>query len=697
MLSTTLGFLGIVFGLGFVIFVHELGHFLVAKWAGIRCDQFAIGFGQALFSYRQGSGFQVGSSGPAVRQKVRDWLADAGRLPDDKRKNDEIEIPPQDVDDALKALGLGETEYRFNWIPLGGYVKMLGQEDLDPSATSDYSRSYNQKSISARMGVVSAGVIMNMIFAVIFFIAAFLIGVSFPPPIVGSTQPGLPAATTPAEEDPSLIGLEPGDRVITVNGKRPVDFADVMFYIALAPPDEPVVLVVERPGEIGEEPQRLTFHVNRELDERMGVYLAGFEPTRKLELVPPLAPNLEVFEQAGLTELGLQPGYAISSVNGIPVQPNDYFRYHRQLQKSAGQPITLTLTRTTAETGPETLTATITPETVLQTTDEDPRIATPHLLGLVPPTEVRAINPGSPADGNLKINDIIVSIDTVAWPTLRQIAPIVQASTGPLNITVLRDGERVEMQITPENGLIGMQMSTATSTNIVAAILPDTLFANDAWQLPTSGIQIIRIGEQSVSSYDEIRHALLDARGEIEIEIVVPQAEPETHTLTVPEADRRAIAALGWADPLRPFFMELEEIQKASNPIEALSMGTRKTIQFGGSVYLTIARLFQGTVQMKSLSGPVGIAVMGTRISQRGFAYLLFFLGVISVSLAVINFLPLPIVDGGLAVLLLYEKIRGKPASAAIQVGIAYVGLALLGTLFVVVTYNDIFTHIIGR
>src|SRR5436190_22263775 len=92
----------LILGFGFVIFFHELGHFLAAKWVGIRVEQFAVGFGQALISWRKGMGFKTGSSG-----KKYEELVAAGQAGD-----------------------VGETEYRLNWIPLGGYVKMLGQDDL---------------------------------------------------------------------------------------------------------------------------------------------------------------------------------------------------------------------------------------------------------------------------------------------------------------------------------------------------------------------------------------------------------------------------------------------------------------------------------------------------------------------------------------------------------------------------------------
>src|ERR1700750_1927160 len=96
----------LVLGFGFVIFFHELGHFLAAKWVGIKVEQFAVGFGQALFSWRKGMGWTVGSSAARYDKLVAE----------------------------ARGSDVGETEYRLNWIPLGGYVKMLGQDDLRPNA-----------------------------------------------------------------------------------------------------------------------------------------------------------------------------------------------------------------------------------------------------------------------------------------------------------------------------------------------------------------------------------------------------------------------------------------------------------------------------------------------------------------------------------------------------------------------------------
>ena len=101
-------FIVVAIGFGFVVFVHELGHFLAAKWARVRVEQFAIGFGHALVSFRKGLGFRFGSSGREYEQLL---------------KAEREGIQPADVQ------AISPTEYRLNWMPLGGYVKMLGQDD----------------------------------------------------------------------------------------------------------------------------------------------------------------------------------------------------------------------------------------------------------------------------------------------------------------------------------------------------------------------------------------------------------------------------------------------------------------------------------------------------------------------------------------------------------------------------------------
>jgi regulator of sigma E protease len=184
-LTNVLAIAAMVFGFGFVVFFHELGHFLAAKWVGIKVEQFAVGFGHALFAFRKGLGFRVGSTTKEFDQKVKEYA--------EKKHSRRGDLTALELSAAAEEMGLGETEYRLNWMPLGGYVKMLGQDDLNPTAQSDDPRAYNRKSIGARMFVVSAGVIMNVILAAIFFMIVFLMGFNVPPSMVGGVTTNSPA------------------------------------------------------------------------------------------------------------------------------------------------------------------------------------------------------------------------------------------------------------------------------------------------------------------------------------------------------------------------------------------------------------------------------------------------------------------------------------------------------------------------
>ena len=104
----------------------------------------------------------------------------------------------------------------------------------------------------------------------------------------------------------------------------------------------------------------------------------------------------------------------------------------------------------------------------------------------------------------------------------------------------------------------------------------------------------------------------------------------------------------------------------------------------------TIDRLVRGSVGVDQIRGPVGIVHIGAKVADRGFMYLVFFLGIISVNLAVINFLPLPIVDGGLFLFLIYEKLKGRPPPLAFQNAATIAGVAMIATVLLVVTWNDL-------
>ena len=128
--------------------------------------------------------------------------------------------------------------------------------------------------------------------------------------------------------------------------------------------------------------------------------------------------------------------------------------------------------------------------------------------------------------------------------------------------------------------------------------------------------------------------------------------------------------------------------------LESLYLGLKSSWQVVIDVLEGLWNLFKGALtlnaDLKHVAGPVGIASMVGDAAQVGFAYLLYFMALISINLAVINLLPIPALDGGRIVFALYEWIFGRKAPAWLENGINFVGFALLILLMLAITYNDV-------
>ena len=130
--------------------------------------------------------------------------------------------------------------------------------------------------------------------------------------------------------------------------------------------------------------------------------------------------------------------------------------------------------------------------------------------------------------------------------------------------------------------------------------------------------------------------------------------------------------------------------QKADSVFDAVALGFKDTHNSIIQVFQTLHGMFRGRLSIKNLGGPLTIANTAYRIAGVDFWEFLFFLGLISVNLAVINFLPIPVLDGGHMVFLIYEKLRGQPASEGVRAGATYVGLFMILCLMFFVLYLDV-------
>ena len=694
----------VLLGFSGIIFVHELGHFLVARMCSVRCDVFSIGIGPRMLGWKKGLGLSFGKS-PEERdahEKHEDETAKgAGR--------GTVTFGDLEQTASAPAVVSGETDYRISWLPLGGYVRMLGQDDMDPTKQSSDPRSFGRRPIWQRMCIVSAGVIMNMITALVIFSVIFQpnIGVKFPPGIVGDVVYNSPAANA---------GLQMGDKVVEINDSKDagfLEFTDIMIASALAKKTDEIKFKVERPG--ADKPLEFKIRPIETPSQRFMVIGVGpmpsntvatmsaeeWESLKKMAAENKTSPNIGLFA----------PGDEIVAADGKRFELSTderksfpYLQLHEALQKSQGKAVTLTVKK--AGSGVEK-TVEITPEL----NGLDSFGEAPGLLGLNPRVVVRAVVEKSAAEkAGVKVGDVVAAIGAEGeCPSVKEFRADIEKSAGrEIAFTVLRENDLheikpVSLPITPKKdkdgkAKIGVMPDLDLKGPVVVTTTEDARLAT----LPR-GATINKINGHAVASWadvftlgrtlgrdDTIRLEYTDALGrpgslEVKLAGTTEKCDPLVASVAAPVTAYEfrlgvPVDNVMWTQAATP----------TGGSGEAMVMGFQHTRKFMVQTYMTLAGLFRGTVSAKELHGIVGIAKVGHDVQDRGITHLWFIMAVVSVNLAVANFLPLPIVDGGLFLLLILEKIRGKPLSLKVQSAIQMVGIVALAGLFLFVTFNDI-------
>ena len=664
-------------GLGFVIFVHELGHFLVAKACGVQCDKFYVGFDVPI-------GFG--------KYKIS----------------------------SLWKVQWGETEYGIGTIPLGGYVKMLGQDDNPSNADEEGDRtkitttneageevevvnprSYTAKNVPQRMAIISAGVIFNLISGVIFATIAYNMGVSYTPCELSLTQPGSPAW---------VAGLSPGDEILSLTADREtrehLRFSkDLMLAVVVAGEDgELPVTVKKRDGEVIDYTIS-PYKMNK--DAKMPILGVSPMSTLKLRGPSPVLTNLNgsAFDEP------ITAGDTLLSVNGETF--DNYLDYQAYVANHPYDEL----------------------KYVIETKDEDSSGTSTYNLDFAPQafrstglvmemTPVLHVRKGSPADNDegIQVGDIIQSI---------QGKPVGDPATLPsretrwagetIEVVVHRKSEDLTLRIDtikPESYAriydLGSEMAlhslgiTYSITNVVAEVIPDSSAAKAGLK---SGCKIMEI--EFIASNDEkkelekslgykdniykvhtkeipwqaIQSRIQMGAADTELEIVYQnsdEAKAKTIKLTPVASETEFIAYRGLS------FQSKQEIHTAQSVGEAFFLGRREVWEGMGQVITVLKKLATGQLSPTNLGGPGTIIAVATMESSEGPARLLLFLTLISANLAVVNFLPIPVLDGGHMMFLSYEGLRGKPMNEEIQFKLTLVGLVMVLTLMVCVIGLDI-------
>jgi regulator of sigma E protease len=704
--------LGIVaVGLGLVIFIHELGHFAVAKWCDVHVEVFSIGFGPAI----PGCSF------------VR-----------------------------------GETLYKIAWFPLGGYVKMVG-EGTDSDEDDDDPRSFKNKSVWQRMAIISAGVIMNVILGFVCFIFVYEThGVERQPAEVGLVDSGGPIWRAP---------IPTGAVIDRVGGTASPFFEDLRYEVTTSSKGELLQFEYHLPGG---KPQTVKIEPRRDKDELWPVIglAAPLEPKLidrshlSSDLRDVLHAPVKLHSAAAAAEPGFQFGDRITATTDpdepdhlkpLPIDPRDperkkldYFEFLRRMKVLEGKPIVLEVSRKGSD-GAETQVSIHVAPAYQYTFGFTPRLGQVLAIRHGSPAERAGVQPRDlpQTEGDLikevevtekdgrktrwvtslkkdlaanvtqKLLDPIHlahdleewaartpgSRKTVSLHILRQVRHEGRKEIAPIQLE-WEDRWRFDQEVpyTPQSPMAIPELGLAYQVESVVDSVQENSPANAAGLQRDDVIKAIRFQEAGKNRGDSVPGKWVEVESDqwANIAWVIHATGPlkeivESIDLRVErggevvECHLDGQPDLTWPVEDRGLLLQQDtRLQKANNLLQALSLGIRSTYRSIVGIYLNLKAMLVGRISPKAGAGPITIATMAYDVANQSIYSFILFLGMISINLAVINFLPIPILDGGHMVFLIWEKIRGVPASESARAIATYAGLLVIVALMVFYFWLDI-------
>lgn len=598
-------------GIGLLIFLHEAGHFLAARLAGVRVEVFSLGFGTRLCGF------------------------------------------------VYKG-----TDFRLSLVPFGGYVLVAG---ADPSDRRYPAReSLWAKSISQRALFWSGGVLMNLLFALVAFPIAFRSGVEFTAPIVGRVQDGSAAWEA---------GVAPGERIVAIGGKELYSFDNLVVEVALTG-GRPTPLRLR-----ASDGSERTVTVLPQWNGTDGRYELGVEPA--FADAPAV---LEVKADSAAQKAGVLDADRLLAVDGRPVTaPIDEATL---ATLTGGGEFLLRVRRDDKEL-----------ELRLQPTPATK--PAPARIGVtLLPRVVRGLRPDVPFVQKLGIarGDLVLAIDEVPF-TSGNLDVASAGNAGPmLRVLVRRFGRevRLEQPATREDRIaFAKNVVCKPDDSLLLFVMPDHAAAAAGMR---SGDRIVSVNGKPVRTFDDLRQVVEDSDGK-SLALVVARTgtslrlDLATGDLELGERAEFVIAPRQppqFDSGLQPAFGLRTETVRAESFGAALALGSALSVDMIKQLYVTMKRMVTGDVGTKNLGGIIRISQVSYQAAQRGYSWFLYLLAMLSLNLAFVNLLPIPVLDGGHLMFLLIEKVKGSPVSSRVFGYSQVVGLVFVLMLVLFVTYNDI-------
>lgn len=648
MLTNILVFLVV---LGVLVFVHEMGHFLAAKACGVYVDRFSLGMPPRLFGFKY-----------------------------------------------------GETDYCIGLLPIGGYVKMAGQEDAplsEEEREETYGhvppeRWYNNKSKLQRAFILIAGPAMNFVLGFIIYAGIAAFGADIPAVLketrVGYVQPESPAseakmyladAGEPVDftDEPDSTGWKTGDRIITIDGTTVTGFQDIFTGAVLSGGSETTV-EIERITEEGETERYLSRISPKKEDADSKIVSFGIDAftSALVEHVLPGSPA---------DEHGILPGDRIVKSNGYWV---DSSAFREQIQAlDVGEALNLEIERD-GETVEIQLAAD--QNGLIDGIVFDPQLNMVIAIPDEQPMPVSESDESFLARTGLKSRDKIVEVNGSSriGTEIRQL------------LETDRDAE-VEVTVT-SYGFFGaagetkqLQLAVADVVRSITAVDPDAVPMVRGTYAQTKDEPVFK-------QYDQITQ--ID--GESATVALLEKIERERIGETIPVTVLRPRVLLGLHQSESTFEAELtvdsinqvgvvwrQETVFHKEPLaNVIPAAWGECIRRSTEIKDILYNLVTGNLSPQLLGGPVLIFEITTQTAKRSAYEFLSTIAFISINLCIFNLLPLPVLDGGQLTIIAIEAIRRRPISMKLQETVQGAGFFLIIGLLIFVTFND-FGRIIER